>query len=59
MKTLQERFEEKIGRSGDCWVWTATTNGGGYGHFGIASGKMKLALSREPVRHLEDCGEIH
>lgn len=27
------RFWAKVDKSGDCWMWTAAHNGGGYGHF--------------------------
>lgn len=30
-RTLSERFWEKVDKSGECWEWTATTIGGGYG----------------------------
>jgi hypothetical protein len=31
MKSLEERFWEKVDKSGNCWEWTAGTNGVGYG----------------------------
>lgn len=43
MKTLQERFEEKIFYSPDgCWYWTGSLNNMGYGWFGV-NRKIKLA----------------
>jgi len=36
--TTEERFWEKVDKSGSCWIWTASTNGRGYGKFRI-SGK--------------------
>ncbi len=35
--TLAERFEAKHtrGQEDDCWLWTATKNGSGYGAFGV------------------------
>lgn len=30
-----ERFLTKINKSGDCWLWTAGTNGVGYGVFSV------------------------
>lgn len=30
-RPLEERFWEKVDKSGDCWVWTRSTNGSGYG----------------------------
>ena len=44
-KTLEERFWEKVDRSGGpdaCWPWTASTCGGGYGQFRLA-GRPQLA----------------
>lgn len=28
-----DRFVSKLDTSGDCWIWTGTTNGHGYGQF--------------------------
>jgi hypothetical protein len=33
------RFWEKVDRSGDCWTWTASDNGQGYGQFYLRSGR--------------------
>lgn len=34
-----ERFWSKVDKSGDCWLWLATTSGqGGYGHFHVSGG---------------------
>jgi len=41
-RTPRERFDEKLEVVGDCWIWTAYTNRGGYGWLSIA-GKRKLA----------------
>lgn len=30
-----ERFWEKVDRSGDCWLWTASQNAYGYGQFAV------------------------
>lgn len=43
MRTLEERFWEKVNKSGKmvegqteaCWEWTAATNPGGYGHVSV------------------------
>ena len=32
-RTVDERFWQKVDRSSDCWVWTASTNSLGYGQF--------------------------
>ena len=29
----QERSWEKVNKTGECWVWTGATKGGGYGNF--------------------------
>lgn len=31
--TVAERFWAKVDKSGDCWFWTGSTNGRGYGAF--------------------------
>jgi hypothetical protein len=36
MATQEERFWKKVDKSGDCWLWTASTNNKGYGKFRIA-----------------------
>ncbi len=32
---IEQRFWEKVDKSGDCWVWTAAKRGNGYGAFKI------------------------
>ncbi len=34
-----DRFWEKVDASGDCWVWTASMAGGGYGWFMLTKGQ--------------------
>lgn len=42
-KTTNERFWEKVNKSGECWTWTACTHHQwGYGHF-RAGGKLVTA----------------
>ena len=41
MKTLEERFWEKVDKTGDCWVWTGATSKG-YRKISV-NGKMQLA----------------
>ena len=43
MKTLIERFEAKISPEpmSGCWLWTASTDGGGYGHIRINKQLLK------------------
>lgn len=33
MSKVEQRFDEKVSRSSSCWIWTARTNGRGYGMF--------------------------
>ena len=42
MKTTEERFWEKVDKSGDCWIWQAFKNKKGYGMFSI-DGKPQYA----------------
>lgn len=30
-----ERFWNKVNKTETCWLWTASKNSGGYGHFGL------------------------
>lgn len=54
MKTLLERFWEKVDKSGDCWLWTGATINKGYGQIRI-KGKSVLVhrvsyeLHRGPI----------
>ena len=41
-KPLQDRFWEKVDKSGTCWLWTSNCNPAGYGSFLIA-GKNRVA----------------
>lgn len=38
-----DRFLEKVEHVGDCWIWTANTNHGGYGLFCPYHGKAQQA----------------
>jgi hypothetical protein len=40
--TPEERFLKYVDKSGDCWIWTGTKVGNGYGHF---RGRNGLILS--------------
>jgi hypothetical protein len=42
MRSLEQRFMEKIDYADDCWLWTAKCNNRGYGMFGMG-GKMRPA----------------
>ena len=43
MKTVEERFWQKVDKSGECWLWTAATYSNGYGHFGVNATRGALA----------------
>lgn len=38
-RTVEERFWEKVDKSGDCWPWTGSHDPRGYGHFQPVDGK--------------------
>lgn len=38
--TIEERFWAKVDAEGDCWEWTASQAGGGYGWFMTANGSV-------------------
>ena len=40
--TLEQRFWAKVRKTDECWLWTAVTNGNGYGHI-RADGRMRYA----------------
>lgn len=44
--TLEERFWEKVDKSGDCWIWTRTLNSSGYGDFQDVRGKKRQPAHR-------------
>lgn len=51
---IAERFWQKVNKSGGCWVWTASTNGRGYGKFWngeriVAAHRFSFELSGEPI----------
>lgn len=39
-KTTEQRFWEKVDKSGDCWLWVAGRNSHGYGTFGVCGSSM-------------------
>lgn len=50
----EERFWEKVDKSGDCWTWTASLNNWGYGRFWlngltITAHRMSWELAFGPV----------
>jgi hypothetical protein len=42
LQTVADRFWSKVDQSGDCWIWTATRSGKGYGQFGV-DGRLVIA----------------
>ena len=42
-RTMEERFWAKVDKSGDCWMWLASTGTVGYGQFGVSiKGKYRM-----------------
>lgn len=37
MKTLEQRFWEKVNKTETCWIWTASKDAAGYGFFRVES----------------------
>jgi hypothetical protein len=53
-RTPAQRFWPKVDKSGDCWVWTASKNDRGYGHFGrggrtVSAHRVAWELARGPI----------
>lgn len=40
--TLEQRFWQKVTKTPDCWLWTASTGSHGYGHISV-DGQMRTA----------------
>lgn len=54
MKTLEQRFWEKVDTSGECWLWTASCGTKGYGQFRIgrrmvSAHKVSYEMANGPV----------
>ncbi len=50
MKTLEERFWEKVERSSDgCWLWTGHRTAGGYGTFWVGGSKRHAYAHRVSI----------
>lgn len=47
-RTPEQRFMAFIEKQGSCWLWTGSTNDGGYGQFGY-QGKVVLAHRFSPA----------
>jgi hypothetical protein len=53
-KTLEQRFWEKVDRSGECWNWTASLGTHGYGQIGVggavvAAYRVAWELTHGPI----------
>ena len=42
-RSIVDRFWEKVDQSGSCWLWTASTDGHGYGVIGVEGGRVAKA----------------
>jgi hypothetical protein len=42
-RPLIDRINEKLDKTGDCWVWTACVNNDGYGEIAVGNRKKKKA----------------
>ena len=40
-KTAEERFWEKVDKTGECWLWTAYCTHAGYGRFGYGGNMVR------------------
>jgi hypothetical protein len=45
-RPVAERFWEKVDKSGDCWVWTASKQPAGYGKFVVTKGSSPVNAHR-------------
>lgn len=43
MNTVEERFWEKVDKTGECWIWTASIRGQGYGQCSTGNGRQGYA----------------
>lgn len=43
VRSVKERFDEKVDKSGACWLWTASRYPDGYGMFGVSKGVIRRA----------------
>lgn len=56
-KTLVQRFEEKIDKSGDCWLWTSAIGSRGYGIFWVG-GKERSKFAHRLAWEMANGAEI-
>ncbi len=43
---MQERFESRVNKSGDCWIWTGAKTWTGYGVLGVKGRKAMVLAHR-------------
>ena len=43
-RPIEDRFWEKVDKSGECWIWTACTDGHGYGVMSVPGGYTKAHI---------------
>ena len=66
--TTEERFWAKVDKTGECWLWTASTGNRGYGYFRdgaaykahrfsfeLANGPIPLGLEVDHMCHVTAC----
>ena len=51
MKTLRSRFEAKVDRSGDCWLWTGEIVKGDYGRIRTPEGRKMAHVVAYELEH--------
>lgn len=54
-----KRFWSKVDKTGDCWEWTASLNGGGYGTFRMGSKVKKAHRVAYELTHGEIPAGLH
>lgn len=57
-RLFDERFWEKVDRTGECWVWTANRNKAGYGRIASKRGSMEYAHRLSYMMFHGDPGEL-
>ena len=63
MRSSEDRFWNKVDRSGECWEWIAATAGGGYGVFrldgrNVPAHRLSYAMANNtpiPPRDMDVC----
>jgi hypothetical protein len=55
---VAQRFWQKVDRSGDCWLWTASVTHNGYGQFTVGHGPAKVTHRAHRMAYQLLVGEI-